>query len=90
MTKLSKPLQRETSARQFERGKNREVIVSLEPPSRLGFRLKGTKRTFYLEAGACYDLATKAHLFAVAKEKKKAKKQGRSTPVRKSGEPDWQ
>ena len=62
MTSLTTPISRETAATHFERGKRRQVIVSLEPPSLLGFRLKGTKRTYYLDAGSCYDLACKAEL----------------------------
>lgn len=85
MTKLLKSISRETSARQFERGKQREVIVTLEPPSRLGFRLKGTKRTFYLEAGSCYDLAVRAHLLDQAKQKKGGRKRREFRPAPERG-----
>ena len=69
MTLLKTPISRETTATQFERGKPRPVIITLEPPSLLGFRLKGTKRTYYLDAGSCYDLACK-----IAVEKAKPKR----------------
>jgi hypothetical protein len=62
MTKLIKPIKRETDATLFERSRRRQVIVVLEPPDQLGFRLKGTKRTYYLDAAVCYEIALQKEL----------------------------
>lgn len=74
MTKLNKPISRETYDTLFEAGKNRPVIVSVEPPNLIGFRLKGTRRTYYLTAEKLYWLALQTELRAKAAEKRKAKK----------------
>jgi hypothetical protein len=77
MTDLKKKVSRVTTAQRFERGKRREIIVILEPPDLLGFRLKGQRRTEYLDAESCYCLAVKARVAAEAKEKRKAKGKAR-------------
>lgn len=45
MTILIKTVRRRTSDRIFERSRKRGVIVSLEPPNMLSFRLEGTQRS---------------------------------------------
>jgi hypothetical protein len=62
MTRLSKKIERKTSATVFDRGKRREVIVTFEPPDLLGFRLKGTRRTYYLTPDGCYSVAVERAL----------------------------
>lgn len=62
MTRLKAPIRRETTATIFERGTHRPVIVMVLPNNTLGFRLKGTQRTYYLGIDSCYDLAVKAEL----------------------------
>lgn len=74
MTKLQKPVARETFAFVRELGKFREVIVTLEPPNLIGFRLKGTRRTYYLEAASAYHAAVKAKVAADQREKRAARK----------------
>jgi len=54
MTKLRTPVVRETHATQYERGRQREIVVSIEPPGLLGFRLKGTRRTVRIGVEAAY------------------------------------
>jgi hypothetical protein len=73
MTKLTTKVERETNAKIFECSKHREVIVTLAPPSQIGFRLKGTKRTYWLPAEACYWVALKAHTDAERKVKRARK-----------------
>lgn len=73
MTIIRKTVRRETRMQVCERG-TRNVIVSIEPPGIVGFRLKGTRRTYSLTADALYWLALKAHLAAERREKAKAKK----------------
>ncbi len=67
MTKLKQIVQRETFGTVFSQGKDREVIVSLEPPNVIGFRLKGTRQTYYLTSDGCYMAAVKA---AIALDKR--------------------
>jgi len=57
----------ETEAAIFERSRQRPVIVSVEPSGVIGFRLKGTQRTYYLTADACYCAALKADMKAQKK-----------------------
>lgn len=73
MTPLKRPVKRTTGASVHERGKTRPVVIILEPPSRIGFRLAGTRKTYWLEAAACYHVAVKAEMAAVAREKKQKK-----------------
>jgi hypothetical protein len=68
-TRLVTPVSRETSAKIFERSKNREIIVTLEPPCQIGTRLKGTKRTYWLDADTVYYLAVKAAMTEKGKGK---------------------
>ncbi len=62
MTKLKQIVRRETFGTIYSQGKDREVIVSLEPPNVIGFRLKGTQQTYYLTSDGCYMAAVKAAL----------------------------
>lgn len=72
-TKCTKPVFRETHGGILERGKVRPVIVSIEPPDVIGFRLKGMRTTYYLTAGGCFMQAVKAKIAGEKKEKAKAK-----------------
>lgn len=74
MTLCKKPVRRESFGTVFERGKHRPVIVSIEPPNVLSFRLKGTRRSYCLTTEVAYVVALRAHLQSIAKEKAKAKK----------------
>jgi len=76
-TKLRKSVQRISCATIRERGKNRDVVVILQPPNILGFRLKGFHHTYYLTIEACYIMAVRAEIARIRAEKKKAKKEGR-------------
>lgn len=57
----------ETEATVFERSVHRHVIVSVEPSGLIGFRLKGTRRTYHLPADAGYCVALKADVTAQQK-----------------------
>ena len=59
-TKLTKDVSRETTAKIFERSAHRTVIVTLAPPCMVRFRLKGTKRTYTMDAATLYHLAVRA------------------------------
>jgi hypothetical protein len=73
MTKVKKPVYRETVGGILERGKVRPVIVSVEPPNIIGFRLKGMRTTYHLTAEGCFLQAVKAKVSADKREKAKAK-----------------
>jgi putative lipase involved disintegration of autophagic bodies len=64
--KLKERIFLETRATVFERSKQREVIVSLDPSGVIGLRLKGTTRTYDLRVDACYHSAVKAEVSARA------------------------
>jgi hypothetical protein len=69
-TMLGKTVERETRATAYDRGKERPIIVSLEAPSVIGFRLKGTGQTYRLTVGACYLLAVKADVSMEKRERR--------------------
>lgn len=71
MTKLTKPVRRETLSRVYERCQHRAVILTVEPPGLLAFRLKGCRRTYRLTIDGCYMLAVKAEVEAIRRERKK-------------------
>lgn len=61
MTVIRKAVVREmATANILEQGKRRAVVVSLEPPNVVGFRLKGLKRVYRLTAESLYWTAVKA------------------------------
>jgi hypothetical protein len=77
MTKITKPVRRETLGTVYEQGKHRPVIVSIEPPNVIGFRLKGTRRTYRLTTDALYLNAVQAHVAAEKREQMKARRANR-------------
>ncbi len=77
MTKVKKPVSRESGGTVYERGKNRPVIVILEPPDVIGFRLKGMSKVYRLTTEGCYMAALKADIALKKKEKLKEKKKRR-------------
>jgi hypothetical protein len=79
MTGLTKPVRRESQAHHYERGHNRPVIVILEPPDQIAFRLKGTKRVFRLPIGRCFMLAAQAYAQAEKARRAQDRKNRRLT-----------
>ncbi len=73
-TKLNSSVTRESYATVRESGQDRQIIITIEPPSLLKFRAKGCRRSYALTANACYMLAVKAHVEHERNEKRKAKK----------------
>lgn len=80
-TRCKRPVHRETVGGILERGKIRPVIVSIEPPNVVGFRLKGMRTTYYLTAEGCFMQAVKAKIAADKREKAKAKGKPRKRTV---------
>ena len=70
MTKLTKPVRRETSSTVYERCQHRPVILTLEPPGLLAFRLKGCRRTYRLTVDGCYMMAVKADVEGARRERR--------------------
>lgn len=63
MTPINRDLSRESAARMHSAGKARAVIVELSPPGILiGFRLKGTRRTYHLPIDWAYREAMRAEM----------------------------
>ena len=73
MTELTKTVQRISARVVHEAGKLRPVVISLEPPSVLGFRAKGCRKTYKLTAEACYWLAVKAERRDKERQRQKRK-----------------
>lgn len=74
MTIIRKTVKRETRMPVFERGE-RNVIVSIEPPGVVGFRLKGTRTTYTLPADRLWWIAMQADMAMKKREKAKARKE---------------
>lgn len=70
MRKLKTRIELRTGAAIWSGGKNRPVVVAIEPPGEvIEFRLAGSKRTYVLSTKQCYLDACRA---AVASRKPKA------------------
>lgn len=74
MMYLTKPVSRVSNGLIKEAGKHRQIVITLKPPSTLGFRAKGCRKTYYLTAEACYIMAVKAELADQRRQKQKGKK----------------
>jgi hypothetical protein len=72
--KTKRSIELETLATVFERSKRRQVIVTVEPSGLLGFRLKGTQRTYELMADAGYHAAVKQDVRAKLRPNGKVRK----------------
>lgn len=70
-TRVGKTTIRET---QGPGEKGRPVIVSIDFPNVVGFRLKGMRKVYFTTAEACWWMAAKAEIARKQAEKRKAKK----------------
>jgi hypothetical protein len=75
MTRVKKEWKRVTDGKVFERGKMREVIVVLMPQGVIGFRLMGTRRTYFATTDKLYWWAIKQAQLLRLLEKAREKKQ---------------
>ncbi len=73
MTKADKPVKRETYSRVRERGRTREIVVTIHS-TWLELRLKGTRKSFQLDVEAAYHAAAKIEANRTRTEKLAAKK----------------
>jgi len=70
MTPITKTVKRRTIGQH----RGRRVVISLEPGDLIGFRAERTRRTFYVTAAACFDLAVRQQVLADRAAKRKGKK----------------
>lgn len=73
---------RETHGTVFSQGKARAVVVSIEPPNLVGFRLKGTRRTYYLTTDGLFLQALRVHVEAEKRERVKVRELRRAAKSR--------
>jgi len=78
MTNLNKVIRRNTSAHRHEKSKTRAIILSLEPPAKVGVRLMGTRQTYRLDAESVYEIAVLAHERQIEREAKRLVKDCKS------------
>ena len=80
MQVLRKTTHRETNGTIYDGGKQRHIVVSVDPQTGLvSFRLKGTRRTYGLPASYLYMHALRKHVALDKANKAKDKKRGRVT-----------
>lgn len=78
MTPINRPLARESAAAMHSAGKARPIIVELSPPGALvGFRLKGTRRTYHLPIDWLYREAVRNEIARQKRERAEQRKRGR-------------
>jgi hypothetical protein len=70
MTKLKKPVRRETAALYIKR----PLIIQLEPPNLIGIKEKGRRKFFYTTVERIYKLAVQDHVNRQRQEAKKKRK----------------
>ena len=77
MTGITRPCIRCSDAALHSLGRRRLVIVELRPdrPAVIGFRLKGTRKTYYLPIDHCYREALRAELARLKAERKAKRKE---------------
>jgi hypothetical protein len=77
MIGVGRKLKRESPAAIHSAGKRRQIIIELAPPGdTVGFRLKGTRKTYRLPVGWCYCEAVKAEIEREKLERRRARKAG--------------
>jgi len=82
MTTVTRPVRRETLARQYSRGKVRPVLLTIEPPGvLLRLRLKGERRSVAIRVADVYAMACRAEAQA-KKAARKAEREARAKAKR--------
>lgn len=76
ITKLEKPIKRQSASQVYE-GKLRPIIITIDPSDRIGFRLKGRQRTYWLPIATCHRIAVEASIEAQKAAKRAAKTKGK-------------
>ena len=73
MTTLTKSVSRESKGYVFYKGKDRAVVIGIEPPQLITLRLKGCKVKYKLTADELYWMAAKQAVAEAQKAKRKKK-----------------
>ena len=73
MTPINRKLKRESLASVHSQGRRRSVIVELDPstPGLIGFRLKGTRGTYFLPIDFCFREACRSEMARRKAERKR-------------------
>lgn len=80
MTTVTRPVRRETLARQYSKGKNRPVLIILEPPGTLiRLRLKGERKSVAIRVADVYTMACRAEALAKKAARKAAREARRKS-----------
>ena len=79
MTKLTQPVTRKTDSTVRDRGKVRNLIVTLFPNNTMGLRPERTRQIEIVTLDSVYSLAVKQRVAKERAEKKQAKKSRRIT-----------
>jgi hypothetical protein len=73
VTTINRKLARESSSGIYSGGQHRAVIIELTPPGDvIGFRLKGTRRSYCLPVAHCFREAMRNELARLQAERKKS------------------
>lgn len=72
---LTKDVYRTSKGSTYEQGERRQIILVLSPPAQVGFRLVGTRQTYFLDAEVGYAIAVKRFLVDVERRAKLIKKE---------------
>jgi len=75
MIEVTRPLSRLSCSAIHSGGKSRGIVIELQPPGNIiGFRLKGTRKTYYLPVDHCFREAMRAELARQKRERIEARK----------------
>ena len=78
MTPVTRPLARESAAAMHSAGRARAIVIELTPPGELiGFRLKGTRRTYNLPVAWCYREALRNEVARQKRERAEERKRAK-------------
>lgn len=82
MIRVNRRLMRQTPGVIFSKGRKRNVVIEINPggdgkpgPDFLGFRLMGTRTTYYLPVDWCFREAVKAEMARRRREKREQRKE---------------
>lgn len=75
---MTTELKRAVTRRTTSAHRGRRVVVTIAPGDIIGFREERTRKTYWIELGACFDMAVKREVARIKAEKQQARKGRRS------------
>lgn len=84
MTNLNRTVSRVSDRVTFDAGKMREIVITMKPPGLVGFRAKGCRKTYWLTAEVCYDIAVKQEVLETKKQKRLERKLNRGKKYKRN------